>query len=182
MSKSGMEPAELNINSTDIKIALAIGICMLTSTILSHFGLKYPYGDMKLEIIQKMTASIACLLCVQGDVTTSAKAGWNRIKITLMGGIAGVIITVINQFLDNEWMNILLIVAGVILALFLCKLVKVPYMNCRIGGVTFILVACTLSGNARILYAIFRLISTIYGVLAVMFVTWIFGLISSKKC
>lgn len=181
MAKPQMEPAKMEVNRTDIQIMLAIGICVLTANLLNRFGLKFPYGEMRLEIIQKMTAAIACLLCVQGDVTASRKAGWIRIKVTLMGGLAGVVVAVVDTWIGNEWFNIILIMAGLLLALLLCKAAKVPYMNCRIGGITFVLVACTLQENARIFYAVFRLLSTIYGVLAVMLVTWLFGIFTKKQ-
>ena len=38
---------------------------------------------------------------------------------------------------------------------------------------TFILVSCTLKGDARIYYAGFRLLSTLFGVLVVLLVTWV---------
>ena len=70
-------------------------------------------------------------------------------------------------------MMVLLIAAGILLTLFLCKKAKVPYINARIGGVTFILVTCTLAGSARIWYGVFRFVSTLYSVLVVLLVTWI---------
>jgi len=84
-----MEPKKEKILSViDVRIAIAVAICALTATLLNHFDLKFAFGTMKLEIIQKMTA-------------------------------------------------------------------------------------CTLSGYARMWYALFRLISTFYGVLVVLLVSWI---------
>lgn len=64
---------------------------------------------------------------------------------------------------------------GVLLSLFLCKCARVPYVNARIGGVTCVLVAGTLSGNARILYAVLRFVSTFYGALVSVIVTAVFA-------
>jgi len=50
-----------------------------------------------------------------------------------------------------------------------------------IGGVTFILVVLTKPGMERVTYAIFRLVSTMYGVLAVLLVACIFSLIFREK-
>lgn len=162
------------INGLDIRIALAVAVCCLTATVLNHFNLKFSFGEMKMEIIQKMTACIACLLCCQDDTKISFKAGVNRMIITAIGGAAGILAVVINNYFPNEWLLVLVVAAGILLTLFLCKAAGVPYINARIGGVTFILVALTLNGNARIVYAVFRLISTFYGVLVVLLVTWLY--------
>lgn len=161
------------ISILDIRIMIAVAICALTATILNHFGLKFSYGNMKLEIIQKMTACISCLLCVQDNMAVSKKAGLNRILITVIGGVCGMLVAWLDTIFANEWLMIVLVAAGVLLTLVLCKLAKVPYINARIGGVTFILVACTLTQNARMWYAFFRLLSTVYGVLVVMLVSWL---------
>lgn len=162
------------INGLDIRIALAVAVCCLTATVLNHFNLKFSFGEMKMEIIQKMTACIACLLCCQDDTKISFKAGVNRMIITAIGGAAGILAVVINNYFPNEWLLVLVVAVGILLTLFLCKAAGVPYINARIGGVTFILVALTLNGNARIVYAVFRLISTFYGVLVVLLVTWLY--------
>ena len=65
MAKPNMEPKPVRVSITDIRIMIAVGICVLTSTLLNHFGIKLSYGEMKLEIIQKITAAISCLLVTQ---------------------------------------------------------------------------------------------------------------------
>lgn len=105
---------------------------------------------MHLEILQKMTACIACLLCVQDNTKISRKAGVNRMIITAIGGIIGIGAAAADNAVGNPWFMTVLIFVGILLTLLLCKRAKVPYINARIGGVTFILVSCTFSGNARI--------------------------------
>ena len=129
---------------------------------------------MRLEVIQKMTACISCLLCCQDNVPVSKKAGINRLIITAIGGLVGIAVICIDNVLGNPWIMVLMIALGILVTLFLCKAAKVPYINARIGGVTFILVTCTLSGTARIWYGIFRFVSTFYSVLIVLLVTWAF--------
>jgi len=181
MSKPNMEPAKVEINLLDIKIVIAIGICILTSTILGALGIKFSYGEMRLDIIQKATAAISCLLVTQDGLGASKGAGIMRIKVTLMAGITALVIVSLDSFIANQWISIILVMLGVLITMYLCKLVKAPYMNCRIGGVNFVLMAVTMAGQARIVYTAFRIVSTIYGVLAVLLVTWIFGLFVSKK-
>lgn len=172
---------EKKVTALDVRIAVSILICCLTAAVLNHFGLKFSFGEMKLEVIQKMTACIACLLCCQDNLQISRKAGINRLIITAIGGIAAIAVVLIDNAAGNEWLMAVMVAAGVLVTLLLCKAAKVPYINARIGGVTFVLVACTLSGNARIWYAVFRFISTIYAVLIVMLVTWIFTKIRERK-
>lgn len=162
------------IGSLDIRIAVAVVICFLSATACSELGFKFTYGEMHLEILQKMTACIACLLCVQDTAGISRKAGVNRLIITAIGGIIGVGAAAADNIIGNPWFMAVLVFVGILLTLVLCKMAKVPYVNARIGGVTFILVSCTFQGNARIFYAAFRFVSTFYGVLVVLLVTWIF--------
>lgn len=163
-----------SVTLLDVRIAVAILICCLTSTILDHLGLRFQAGEMRLEVIQKMTACISCLLCCQDNVPVSKKAGINRLIITAIGGLVGIAVICIDNVLGNPWIMVLMIALGILVTLFLCKAAKVPYINARIGGVTFILVTCTLSGTARIWYGIFRFVSTFYSVLIVLLVTWAF--------
>ncbi|MDC7287533.1 FUSC family protein [Blautia schinkii] len=181
MNQQGIISEKPGITILDIRIAAAVAICCITSTILNHFGLKLTYVEMHLEIIQKMTACIACLLCCQDTVTSSKKAGINRLIITAIGGAVGVGAVLLDNVLGNEWAMAAMVAVGVLLTLFLCKMAKVPYINARIGGVTFILVSCTLAGNARIWYAVLRFISTLYGALVVLLVTWIFEYFQRKE-
>ncbi len=168
-----MKAQEGNITGLDMRIAVSVLICCLTSVLLDHFGWKFTYGEMKLEIIQKMTACISCLLCCQDTVPVSRTSGINRLIITAIGGTVGILVILLDILLANKCMMVLLIAAGILLTLFLCKKAKVPYINARIGGVTFILVTCTLAGSARIWYGVFRFVSTLYSVLVVLLVTWI---------
>ena len=72
------------IQNLDIRIAIAVAICFLSATACSELGFKFTYGEMHLEILQKMTACIACLLCVQDNTKISRKAGVNRMIITCL--------------------------------------------------------------------------------------------------
>lgn len=176
-----MEPARIEVNKIDIRIVIAIGICALTSTILKLSGLTIESGGRSLEIIQAMTASISCLLCVQDNLAFSKRAGWIRIKVTAAAAIVALVVVSVDTMIGNAWISVLLLMAGVLMTVFLCKVLKAPYMNCRIGGVNYVLMACTLTGSTRLLYTGFRVLSTLYGVLVVVFVTWICSLYESRQ-
>lgn len=179
--KQEMKQKRATVSLLDARIAVAVFICCITATCLNYFGIKFAYGQIQLEIVQKMTACIACLLCCQDDVEVSYRSGVNRLIITVIGGMIGIGVVFLDNCLNSVWIMTVLVALGVLLTLFLCKLSKVPYINARIGGVTFILVSCTLGGSARIWYAIFRFVSTLYGVLIVVLITWLFNFIEKKR-
>jgi uncharacterized membrane protein YccC len=172
---------ERRVTVLDIQMGVAVFICFMVSTICSKAGFLFPVGDRNLEIIQKMTSCIACLLCSQDTTAISLKAGINRIIITFIGGLVGILVIILDDMIGNDWILGCMVALGIVLTFYLCKAAKVPYINARIGGVTFILVTCTLQSGARIYYGIFRLISTVFGVLVVLLVTWVFQLLSRKK-
>ena len=178
--KPEMKPEKAAITRMDVQIMIAVVFCYLTATILDRVGMKFSYGEMKLEVIQKMTACISCLLCVQDSPKISFNAGKNRLIVTAIGGLLGVSVAFLDGLIQNAWVMAFMVAVGVLLTLFCCKLAKVPYINARIGGVTFVLVSCTLNGKARIWYAVFRFVSTLYGACIVLLVSWIFSVISKK--
>lgn len=158
----------------DLRIVASVVIRCVVATTLSTLNVKFPVGEMQLDIIQMMTACISCLLCCQDRVDASKKAGITRVIVTAIGGVVGIGVVALHILLSsNPWLLIPLVGAGVLATLLLCKLAGVPYMNARIGCISFLLVACTLSGTARIFYALFRLISTVFGVLVVLLVTMV---------
>ena len=159
-------------NALDARMAISVLVCCVVSTAPTACDIKFPVGEMRLEIIQKMTACIACLLCCQGDVASSAKAGVTRVVVTAVGGLVGMGVVALDMALgSNPWILVVLVALGLVCTLCLCRLAGVPAFNARIGGITFLLVACTLSGTARLWYALFRLVSTVFGALVVFVVT-----------
>lgn len=150
------------IGKLDIEIAVAIVLCLISTLFL--------------PFLQSMTACISVLLCVQDTAKLSLKAGLIRLLITVIGGAVAVLVVWLDVQIGNRWIFILMAGAGILLTLWGCKMAKVPYINARIGGVTFILVILTKQGMDRIPYAVFRLVSTAYGVLMVLLVTWLFQL------
>lgn len=166
---------EAKVTILDLRIASAVLICFLSSTLLNHLGIMFTVGETRLEIIQKMTACISCILVCQDTVAFSKTAGKNRLIITLIGGLTGILISLIDTFTRSEWLMGFLVASGVLLALYLCKRAGVPYVNARIGGVTCVLVACTPAGNSHVWYAVFRLVGTLYGALVSVLVTMAFA-------
>lgn len=176
-----MNEEKVKVTALDIRIVIAVAICYFTSVAFKQFNLMFLWNGVQLEIIQGMTACFACLLCCQDNTAVSKKAGINRLIITAIGGLVGICVILIDQAAGNPWLMVPLIAFGVLLTLLLCKAAKVPYINARIGGLTFILVCSTMPGTARIFYAAFRLLSTLYGVLITLLVTWVCTSLTKKK-
>ncbi|MBQ9315874.1 MAG: FUSC family protein [Atopobiaceae bacterium] len=156
----------------DTRMAICILICCLVSTALTALDLKFPVGDMRLDVIQKMTACISCLLCCQDTADASRKAGAMRVLVTAVGGACGIAVVAADLALgSNPWLLAPLMAAGLVPTLCLCRLAGAPAFNARIGAISYLLVAATLSGPARLWYAVFRLLSTIFGAAVVWGVT-----------
>lgn len=159
-------------NALDVRIAASVLVCCLMSTALTALDLKFPVGEMRLDIIQKMTACISCLLCCQDTADASRKAGAMRVLVTAVGGACGIAVVAADLALgSNPWLLAPLMAAGLVPTLCLCRLAGAPAFNARIGAISYLLVAATLSGPARLWYAVFRLLSTIFGASVVWGVT-----------
>jgi uncharacterized membrane protein YgaE (UPF0421/DUF939 family) len=159
-------------NGLDLRIAVCVLVCCLVSTVLTALDLKFPVGEMRLDVIQKMTACISCLLCCQDGVEDSRKAGGMRVLVTAVGGVCGMAVVAADLALgSNPWLLAPLMAAGLVPTLCLCRLAGAPAFNARIGAISYLLVAGTLSGSARLWYALFRLVSTVFGALVVWAVT-----------
>ena len=159
-------------NGLDLRIAVCVLVCCLVSTVLTALDLKFPVGEMRLDVIQKMTACISCLLCCQDGVEDSRKACGMRVLVTAVGGVCGMAVVAADLALgSNPWLLAPLMAAGLVPTLCLCRLAGAPAFNARIGAISYLLVAGTLSGSARLWYALFRLVSTVFGALVVWAVT-----------
>jgi uncharacterized membrane protein YgaE (UPF0421/DUF939 family) len=154
------------LNKIDLEIALASGICLAAANFIPNF--------------QAMTACIATLLCVQEGIKPSLKAGITRLIVTAIGGIIGIVIVLLDVYAASQWLFVVLTMFGVTAVLWGCRLAGVPAFNARIGGVTFILVVLTKTGSERIPYALFRLLSTLYGIAAVLLVTAVISFFQIK--
>ena len=166
------EKASWHPTTLDARIALSVLVCCLVSAALTALDLKVPVGEMRLDVIQKMTACISCLLCCQDGPDATRKAGAMRVLVTAVGGACGVAVVAIDLTLgSNPWILALLMAAGMVPTLCLCRLAGAPAFNARIGAISYLLVAATLSGPARLWYALFRVLSTVFGAVVVWGVT-----------
>ncbi len=162
-----MEKTKINVTGLDVKIGIAVAICLLTAKLIPE--------------IQYMAACFAAILCMQDEVKVGWKTGVIRVTLTAVAGITGVAIILLNHAIGNEWIFIVLVLFGVILTLWGCKLEKVPYITARLGALTFVLIVMMSGETTGVKYAVMRLAGTFYGVLVSLAITWIFGLFRLKK-
>ncbi|MBP3894497.1 MAG: FUSC family protein [Atopobiaceae bacterium] len=156
-------------SALDARIAVCVLVCLLASNALTALDLRFAVGEMRLDVIQKATACISCLLCCQDTSDASRRAGAMRVLVTAVGAVCGMAVVAIDQLTgSNPWLLAMLMTVGLVATLCLCRMAGAPAFNARIGAISFLLVASTLTGTARLWYAVFRLISTIFGAL----VTW----------
>lgn len=166
------EKAPWKPSALDVRIAVCVLVCCLASNLLTALGLTFPVGEMRLDIIQKVTACITCLLCCQDGLGASVGAGRTRVLVTAVGGAIGIAVVALDILLgQSPWILAVLIAIGTIASLCLCRRAGAPAFSARVGTISFVLVACTLSGTARIWYALFRLLSTVFGAVVVSLVT-----------
>lgn len=153
----------------DVRIAVCVLVCLLVSNALTALDLRFTLGEMHLDVIQKATACISCLLCCQDTADATRKAGAVRVLVTAVGAACGMAVVTLDQLMgSNLWLLAALMTVGLVATLCLCRLTGAPAFNARIGAISFLLVASTLTGTARLWYAVFRVVSTVFGAL----VTW----------
>lgn len=163
-----MESKNTKLEELDLRMISAVGICLLLSYLFRNVGLSNFYNQL--------VAAIATLFCTQYTRRESLKAGKTRLMVIFIGGILGLIVVALDNMINNQIAFFMLVLAGVLVTLFFCKLTKVLYIHSKIGCVGFLVVTLALSGTMRIPYGISLLISTILGVIISLVVTFIWGL------
>lgn len=158
MSKLNMKPQWM-----DLRIAIAVGLCMLIYRFVPS--------------LQLLSACTAALMCSQESGKLTLQSGLTRLLTTVLGGIMAVLVVLADNAMGNYFVFILLCVVGMVITLNLCRVCKVPPIPGRIGCVTFILVVVVAKGDARIMYAVDRLVATACGAAVALAVSWVAQLV-----
>lgn len=156
------------LNKTEVRMVASAAVCILA-------GQWVPY-------LQPMTAAISAIMAAQDSRELTFCAGVNRLIVTAVGGVLGVGVILLEILSGSPVLALVLSVLGLLLTFFGCKLAKAPAFQARIGALNFVLVTMTLPGTElRLKYALFRLLSTLFGVLAVFLVTALWQAIEKKR-
>lgn len=135
----------------NIKTGLAVMICIIVS---------------KYIVENPMYSAVACIISMQDTVKGSFKAGLNRVKGTIIGGIIGYLSVLINPG------DPILCGLGAMLTIYLCNLFSLNNAI-TVASVTFVSIhtGIILSDPAR--YSIFRVIDTSIGVLVAIVINYL---------
>lgn len=146
------------LTKTELRMAAAAALCLLAGQFLPH--------------LQPMTAAISAIMAAQDTRSLTFRSGLTRLTVTAIGGVLGAAVILLETLSPSPALALILSTLGLLLAFFICKLAKAPAFQARIGALNFILVTMTLPGTQpRLQFTLFRLISTLFGVLAILLVT-----------
>lgn len=141
-----------------IKIMLAVLICLLTARFSNGW-------------IQYMSACFSTVLCMMETKESSLETGIKRITITVIGGILGVCIVLLDQLFQNQIIFHIMAILGLIPVLTICRMAKVGEMKCKSGCVCYLAVLVIKTGTDRLSFAGLRLLGTVYGVMIAVLVS-----------
>ncbi len=135
----------------NIKTGLAVMVCIIVS---------------KYMVENPMYSTVACIISMQDTVKGSVKAGFNRVKGTIIGGIVGYLMVLLNPG------DPILCGIGAMITIYMCNLFKLNNAI-TVASVTFasIHMGVIVSDPAR--YSIFRVIDTSIGVLVAIVINYI---------
>ena len=156
-------------------IDIAIGAAVVLTLLVCHMA-----GMLGWQI-QALAAYTGAVMCVQDNRNASWGAGLNRIKGVLCGGLTGIAVVLIDNAVNVDLVFYLLVGAGVVVNLLLCKVVKLPFVQARVSCMSLMLVTLVLQDAARINYAFGRLIGTLVGACVALLVSMAFAAIMKKE-
>ncbi|MCE1253782.1 MAG: aromatic acid exporter family protein [Anaerolineae bacterium] len=134
------------------KTALAVGFCVFLSQI---FRLEYPFY-----------AAIAAIISLESSLTTSFKAGRNRLFGTLVGALVGLL------FASIAPNNAILCGLGIIVIISILN--RFNWNSAiSIAGIVFIAIMVNLNGHNPFLYGMNRMIDTAIGIIVALMVNFL---------
>lgn len=140
------------IGMRNIKTAIAVFLCVITSNILK---LEYTFY-----------AAIAAIITMQNSTISSFKVGKDRMMGTLAGASIGLVFALIQPN------NAILCGLGVILLIYICNLLNLN-SSIPIAGIVFMAIMVNLNGKSPILYSVNRIIDTFIGISVALLVNYL---------
>ena len=162
---------KIGVAGIDLAIGAAVTLTLLVCHVAGLLGFS----------VQALAACTGAVMCVQDSKQASWGAGLNRIKGVLCGGLTGVAVVLIDNVINIDIVFYLLVGAGVVANLLLCKAVKLPFVQARVSCMSLMLVTLVLQNAARINYAVGRLVGTLVGAVVALLVSMAFGAITKKE-
>lgn len=162
---------KIGIAPIDIAIGVSVIVCLLVCHTAGLLGLQ----------IQALAACTGAVMCTQDNRKASWGAGLNRILGVLCGGMIGILIVLIDNAVNADLLFYLLVGAGVVANMLLCKVVKLPFVQARVSCMSLLLVTLVLQGGLRINYAFGRLIGTLVGACVALLVSMVYAAVTKKE-
>jgi uncharacterized membrane protein YgaE (UPF0421/DUF939 family) len=135
-----------------LKTALAVTICVIISKLLK---LEYPFY-----------VAIAAIISMESSITSSYKAGRNRMAGTLVGALTGLL------FASIQPGNAILCGLGTIVLIFICE--RFHWNNSiSIAGIVFIAIMVNLNGKSPLLYGASRILDTFIGISVALLINYL---------
>jgi len=159
--------SEISVTNTDVRIGIGFELSLL----LVYF---FPS-------IQALSAGTAVIMCTQDSGKFTWKAGLTRLEGVLIGGVCAVLIVLLDNWIGNQFVFIALCGIGIVLNLVCCRAAKMPAIAAKVSCITFVLVTLVLQGEARLKYALLRVLGTAVGALVALLISWIYDKCFSRK-
>ncbi|MDD4571216.1 MAG: aromatic acid exporter family protein [Clostridia bacterium] len=153
------------IGMRNIKTAIAVFICCLLYSIIGANGV--------------MLAAISAILCMQATIDKSVDVGKNRVTGSFIGGIVGAFAMQFTHFVMGSEMQIVMVSLSVVLIIFTCNLAKVPDSS-GTACVVFLVIVYQIGADEPFIYALSRVIHSLIGIGAAIFVNIYFDLDNFK--
>ena len=159
-----------------IKTAVAVVLCLVIFELIRLGGIDSFFTHE--ESAQPPTAFYACtaaIICMQDTVERSIKKGAHRLVGTAVGGAVGLLILLFDDAVPFMPLTILAAGVGIVMCISLCNILKFPDAS---AICCVVLVAILMNHNAadRYLYAVYRMLETVVGIMVAVLVNKFLGL------
>lgn len=159
------------IGMRNIKTSIAVAVCMFSYSLV-RFILKMTASNVNAVhsafdfLVNENTSIYACLAAVivmRGSVSQSFRSGISRIIGTCIGGLFGMLFLLIGSFSVVKALDFIIVPLCVMLLIYFITIIKENDAT-AIAVATFMIIVITVGSNNPHLYAINRILSTVYGV------------------
>ncbi len=151
-----------------LKTALCVLICLLIYKVFYHLDLKFEDNAFVSFVHDNLfgtSASFACItavICMQDTIENSVRFGVSRILGSVFGGIASIVLSLINARFFSSRADIFVCVFGVIFLIWFCN--KIGHKEaCSITVITFLIIIIGIDFARPLIAAINRTVGSALG-------------------
>lgn len=151
-----------------VKTALSVLICLLIYKLFYHLDMRFEENRIISFIHDYLFgtspsfACIASVICLQDTIKNSVKFGISRILGSVLGGIAAVVLSLINAHLLASRGDVFVCVFGVVLLIWLCNVIHHKEAS-SITVITFLIIIIGIDFARPLVAAVNRTFGTAIG-------------------